>query len=127
MSDFDLHNEQNHAFLGALDFNLPADYLSFIFFNNIIYKEQNYSYLSECGDYLYAANELIKVNSEYLADEFYPGYFLIGSNGGGEAYAIEKTSGYFVMTPFIGHDEETPILTGRTWPEFLKYLRDNDN
>ena len=127
MSDFDLLNERKEAILASLDFNPPAEYINFILSNDIIYNNQHYSYLSECGDYLYAVNEVITANSECHADEFYPGYFLIGSNGGGEAYAIEKASARLIMTPFIGHDEETPILIGRTWPEFLKHLRDNDD
>ena len=126
MSDSDIDNESKEGIFSGLDFNPPSEYLSFVFSNNIVYNGENHSYLSSCGDYLYAATKLIELNLEYRADEFYPGYFLIGSDGGGEAYAIEKATSHFIMTPFIGHDEETPILVGRTWPEFLKYLRNND-
>ncbi|MFD1470157.1 hypothetical protein ACFQ48_18150 [Hymenobacter caeli] len=125
MVDFDPHNERNQTLLAALDFNPPADYLSFVASNNIIYNDQQYSYLSECGDYLCAVNELIKFNLEYNNAEIYTGYFLIGSDGCDEAYAIEKTTGYFVKTPFIGHDDDTPIVVGQTWPEFQKHLYDN--
>jgi hypothetical protein len=127
MPDSDIYKESNEGILSALDFNLPTGFLSFISSNNIVYDGENYSYLSNCGDYLYAAARLVEVNSEYRVDEFYPSYFLIGSNGGGEAYAIEKATGRFIITPFIGHDEETSILVGQTWPEFFKYLRDNDS
>ena len=65
---------------------------------------------------------MVATNLDYNAAEFYSGYFLIGSNGGGEALAIEKATGYFVITPFIGHDEETPITVGQTWPEFWQRL-----
>ncbi|WP_223649854.1 hypothetical protein [Hymenobacter psoromatis] len=72
---------------------------------------------------LIEADELLQFNSAHEAAEFYPGYFLIGSDGGGEAFAIGKASGNFVLTPYIGHDEETPIIVGRTWTEFLDYLQ----
>jgi len=47
----------------------------------------------------------------------------ISSYRGGEAFAIEKATGRFVETPFIGHDEETLLILGLTWPEFLEYLQ----
>jgi len=116
---------EQQVLLKELDFKSPTDYLAFIFSNNLTCEGGNYSYLDNCGDYLYAAVELSQINLNYNAVEFYPGYLLIGSDGGGEAFAIEKTTGYFVRTPFIGHDEDTPIVVGQTWPEFLKYLNDN--
>jgi hypothetical protein len=72
---------------------------------------------------LVEADELIEFNATREAEEFYAGYFLIGSGGGGEAFVIEKATGNFIMTPYIGHDDETPIVVGRTWPEFLDYLQ----
>lgn len=70
---------------------------------------------------LTGADELLPFTTGYEASDFYPGYFLIGAHDG-EAFAIEKATGRFVETPFIGHDEETPITLGLTWPEFLEYL-----
>lgn len=116
-----IHEQQ--ALLAALDFTPPADYLVFIFSNNIIRDYCNYSYLGIDGSYLYGAADLIETNLDYSAAEFYPGYFLIGSNGGGEALAIEKATGYFVITPFIGHDDETSVTIGQTWLEFWQRLQ----
>lgn len=115
------HEQQD--LLKALDFQPPIDYLSFIFSNNIIHDNYTYSYLGEDGNRLYGAADLLETNLGYNAAEFYPGYFLIGSNGGGEAFAIKKSTGYFIITPFIGHDEETPTIIGQTWTEFFQRLQ----
>ncbi|NML64636.1 hypothetical protein HHL22_05400 [Hymenobacter sp. RP-2-7] len=123
MSAQHLSVSKQQTLLAALDFTPPSDYLVFIFSNNIIHDHCNYSYLGIDGSYLYGATDLIATNLDYNAAEFYPGYLLIGSNGGGEALAIEKATGYFVVTPFIGHDEETPVIIGQTWPAFWQRLQ----
>lgn len=101
--------------MAQLDFELPKEYLDYLFST-----ESKYEF---GGAYLVEADELLQHNTDYEAAELYPGYFLIGSNGGGEALAIEKATNNFVLTPFIGHDEETPIVIGRTWGEFLQRLQ----
>ena len=106
--------QHQQEFLDTLDFEPPHEYLGYIFT-----AESTYEF---GGAYLIEADELLAFNADYKASELYPGYFLIGSDGGGEAFAIETATGNFVQTPFIGHDEETPNVLGRTWSEFLKYL-----
>ena len=106
--------QHQQYFLDTLDFTPPQEYPAYLFA-----AESNYEF---GGAYLIEADELIQFNSDYQANENHPGYFLIGSNGGGEAFAIEKATSNFIMTPFIGHDEETPIVVGRTWSECLEYL-----
>ncbi|WP_216726041.1 hypothetical protein [Hymenobacter siberiensis] len=103
------------AFVDTLDFVPPKEYLGYLFTTDSGYEFG--------GAYLVEADELLPFNAEYSANEHYPGYFLIGSDGAGEAFAIAKTTSNFVQTPFIGHDAETPAVVGRTWPEFLDYLQ----
>ncbi|RZL14567.1 MAG: hypothetical protein EOO62_05115 [Hymenobacter sp.] len=103
-------------FLAQFDFKFPPAYLAYLFS-----AESTYDFGAA---YLIEADELIQFNTDHETDEFYPGYFLIGANGGGEAFAIEKDTGHFIQTPFIGHDEETPIVLGLTWPEFLEFLEE---
>lgn len=93
-------------FLAQLDFKLPPSYLTYLFS-----AESTYDFGAA---YLVEADELLSFNAEHEAEEIHPGYFLIGASGGGEAFAIEKVTGRFVQTPFIGHDEETPIILGLT-------------
>jgi len=98
-----------------LDFTLPLAYLAYLSDTDSTYQFGS--------AYLVEDHELIQYSIDYEAAEFFPGYFLIGSDGGGEAFAIEKATGNFVQLPFIGHDEETTTVVGRTWPEFLTYLQ----
>ena len=102
------------GFLAPLDFAFPKEYLAYLFTAESTYKF-GWAYLIE-------ADELAKFNADHEAAEFYPGYFLIGAHDGG-AFAIEKATGRFVEPPLSGHDEETPIILGLTWPEFLAYLQ----
>ncbi|TDN40325.1 hypothetical protein E4631_11735 [Hymenobacter sp. UV11] len=101
-------------FLAQLDFTLPPAYLAYLFASESTYQFGR--------AYLIEADELLQFNADHDAAEFYPGYFLIGAHEG-EAFAMEKATGRFVETPLIGHDEETPIILGLTWPEFLEYLQ----
>jgi len=101
--------------LNQLGFAPPRGYLAYLLATESVYQFG--------GAYLVEDDELLSFNAHYESDDFYPGYFLIGSDGGGEAFAIEKTTGNFIQLPFIGHDEETATVVGRTWPEFLEYLR----
>ncbi|GAB3865955.1 hypothetical protein GCM10028824_05690 [Hymenobacter segetis] len=108
-------SQYQQDFLDTLGFTPPREYLAYL-----LDAEGTYEF---GGAYLIEIDELLQFNNDYKADEFCPGYFLIGSDGGGEAFAIEKTTGNFIQTPFIGNDEETPIVVGRTWSEFLEYLQ----
>jgi hypothetical protein len=102
-------------FLTQLDFELPKEYIAYL-----LSTESTYQFN---GAYLIEDHELLQYNADYNAAEDYPGYFLIGSDGGSEALAIEKATGNFVTVPFTGHDEETAIVIGRTWDEFLQRLQ----
>ncbi|MGI4741140.1 MAG: hypothetical protein ACRYG7_38730 [Janthinobacterium lividum] len=101
--------------ISQLGFEPPQDYLSYLLAAESIYQFGS--------AYLVEDDELLHYNTDHEAAEFYPGYFLIGSDGRGEAFAIEKATGNFIQTPFIGHDAETATIVGRAWPEFLEYLR----
>ncbi|MGI4832267.1 MAG: hypothetical protein ACRYFK_02285 [Janthinobacterium lividum] len=100
--------------INQLGFEPSQGYLDYLLATKSIYQFG--------GAYLIEDDELLSFNADYEANEFYPGYFLIGSDGGGEAFAIEKATGNFIQLPFVGHDEETVMIIGRTWPEFLEYL-----
>jgi hypothetical protein len=101
--------------INQFGFEPPQGYLAYL-----LAAESNYQF---GGAYLIEDDELLSFNADYQADEFYPGYFLIGSDGGGETFAIEKITGSFVQLPFIGDDEESTTIVGRTWSEFLEYLK----
>lgn len=107
--------QYQQAFLDVLDFKPPAGYLAYLFAVESTYEFN--------GAYFIEDHELLQYNADREAAEVYLGYFLIGSDGVGEALAIEKATGNFVAVPFIGHDEGTAIIIGRTWDEFLQRLQ----
>lgn len=54
--------------------------------------------------------ELLKeLNDEYATNEFLPGYIIIGSNGGGELYGINK-DGYYFNVPDTMDIEDVALL-----------------
>ena len=111
-------SQQQQVFLNSLDFKLPQEYLEYLF-NSQSTHEFDDAFLIE-------ADKLLDYNSDYNAAEFYTGYFLIGSDRGCEVFAIQKATGYFIRTMFVGHDEESVIVMGRTWAEmFQRLLTDN--
>ncbi|MFD1873166.1 hypothetical protein [Hymenobacter bucti] len=108
-------SQYQRDFLAQLDFELPKEHLAYLFSAESTYQFD--------GAYLVEDHELLQYNADREAAEVYPGYFLIGADGGGEALAIEKDTGNFVAVPFIGHDEETAVVIGRTWDDFLQRLQ----
>ena len=73
--------------------------------------------------HLWPLVELAELNRGYEANETYPGFFLIGSDGGGEACVIEKGTGSLYLTPFIGNIPGDNISIGSSYDELINYLR----
>lgn len=76
---------------------------------------------------LWSAEDLIKNNQGYATAEFVPGLFLIGSDGGDEAFALDiregsVTYGYFVSIPFIVMDWRDAHILGATFVDFINAL-----
>ncbi len=89
------------ALAAGCDFALPEEYLSFL-----RYSDGGEGFLSVEPWYfqLFRAQDVIAYNQGYKVEEFLPGYFAIGSNGGGEMLAIRKQDGSpcpVYMVPFI--------------------------
>ena len=107
--------QHQQEFLGTPDFQPPHEYLTYLSNPDSIYDFDD--------SFLVQTDKLLYYNDGYNAAEFYPGYFLIGSDRGCELFAIQKVTGYFIRTMFVGHDEESVIIMGRTWSEFIERLR----
>jgi hypothetical protein len=78
---------------------LPTDYLEFLGRAN-----GGEGFLGKHYASLWRAEELVVFNLEYEVKELAPQLFLIGSNGGGEAYAFDRSisSPTVFRVPFIG-------------------------
>jgi len=83
----------------ALSKPLPSSYMAFLERAN-----GGEGFIGERCLQLWRAEELIKINRGYKVAEFAPNLFLIGSDGGGEAYAFDVSADDPTLfeVPFIG-------------------------
>ena len=99
---------------------LPSDYVAFL-------KGQNGGKGFIGNDsyvMLWAVEELEPFNREYEVGSYCPELLLIGSNGGGEAYAFDKRSTAWpvVQVPFIGMDYSLCEVIGGSFSDFIETL-----
>jgi SMI1/KNR4 family protein SUKH-1 len=61
---------------------------------------------------LWRAEELIEVNRGYNVAEFFPSLFLIGTDGGGEAYAFDVSANDPTVfeVPFVGKPSDARAI-----------------
>ncbi len=73
---------------------------------------------------LWQIEELEPFNREYEVADYCPGLLLIGSSGGGEAYAFDtRTSPWnVVQVPFVGMDFSLVEALGPSFDEFIETL-----
>lgn len=102
----------------AMPVKLPLDYLSFLSWSDGLDGFVGENYLI-----LYSAEEVRTLG----VCEYWPPFIVIGSDGGGEAFAYDTHSADMpiVNIPFIGIDEP-PRFLGHSFPEFLQRLHDAD-
>jgi hypothetical protein len=91
------------ALLRVLGKPLPGEYLNFLRRAN-----GGEGFVGEAYAMLWRCEDLIEYNRSYEVAELAPGFFLIGSNGGGEAYAFNLTSGSSALyqLPFVGMESQ---------------------
>lgn len=66
------------------------------------------------------SDKLISINADYNVDEFIPGYFGIGSDGGGEMLTVELSSGKIYSIPFIPMDSNEKVLIANSIDDLIK-------
>ena len=73
---------------------------------------------------LWPAQELLEMNKAYQVEEYAPGLFLFGSDGGGEAFAFDIRSGMnaIVAVPFVGMDLNLARFIAPSFMPFLETL-----
>jgi len=103
-------------FLSKIDFLLPNGYLEF--FKNTngaeIYSSEEYLLLCPITD-------LFILNEEYTVETFIPDFFLIGSDGGDTAYAIERNTGKIFEMPFIGMSKDEALFRFEDFNKLLVF------
>jgi hypothetical protein len=75
---------------------------------------------------LWSTTELPELNSAYQVADNAPGLLLIGSDGGGDAFAFDMRSSPWpvVSVPFVGMDLAFAEPMGASFQEFLEGFRD---
>lgn len=103
--------------IASLPVELPGDYFDFM-------RRSNGAEGSLAGTYLqlWPLETLVRRNALYAVDEFAPGLVLIGSDGGGTAYALMRTPEgvVFVEVPFIGMALDAVRVRGDSFAEFVE-------
>jgi hypothetical protein len=91
----------------ALPKPLPVGYMAFLQRSN-----GGDGFLGERYVRLWKAEELIEVNRGYNVSEFFPNLFLIGTDGGGEAYAfdVSENDPTVFAVPFIGMPSDAEAI-----------------
>jgi hypothetical protein len=108
----------------SLSVTLPQDYIDFL-----RYSDGAVGFIGENFLQLWSINELESLNKGFGANEFTPGYFLFGSDGGGEGYGFDFRSNDIkvVMIPFDFMDWSIAKIKGNNFLDFLKKLKSFDN
>lgn len=69
---------------------------------------------------IWKSEDIISMNNNYQVQEFFPNLIYFGSNGGGEAFAFDKSNNMCIVAiPFIG-TEEDKIIIANNFNDFMK-------
>lgn len=105
--------------ISGLSISLPIDYIEFL---------QRYDggegFIGDHYLILWRAEELKVFNEEYEVEEYAPGLFLFGSDGGGEAYGfdVRESSMPVIRVPFVGMDLKYAKVVASSFTDLLKRL-----
>jgi len=114
----DTQSDEIEKFKRQINFTPPEEFIHF--FKKINKTEMNIN--NECL-IIWPLADMVRLNKEYQADEYVPEFFIFGSDGGSEAYAIEKTTGCIYQIPFIGMSKEDAILKFKDFSELLDNIK----
>lgn len=123
LKDFEFGKEATQESISSVqDFAgkaLPQDYVDFLISHN-----GGEGFLNDEYVIFWAVDELAQFNKDYEVTEYAPGFFLFGSNGGGEAFAynLRKLPPEIVMLPFIGMEPKHAKKLAATFKEFIRVL-----
>jgi hypothetical protein len=100
-------------------FRLPEDYADFL-----KKSDGGEGFIGRAYVIFWSAGELLELNRAYEVDQFAPGLFLFGSDGGGEGFAFDRRSDGrpIVSVPFVGMELEVAKDMGNSFEEFLANL-----
>ena len=99
--------------------SLPADLVGFLCSTG-----PGEGFIGEDYVVIHDAQELLQVNRELQVEEFAPGLFAFGSNGSGEALALDFSNlePTIVIVPYLGMSHETALPITPTFTALLEHL-----
>jgi hypothetical protein len=98
--------------------SLPSDFRSFL-----LEDGGGAGFIGEGYTVFHGPDELVDAHRGLRADEFFPDLIIIGSDGGGELFAIDRGTGRYVMTPGIGDEPAIRVDAGGTFAELIEFVR----
>lgn len=104
-------------FLKEINFKISDDFVNF-------YKESDGCEINLDNIYftMWSLSEMIELNNAYNVEDFAPDFFLIGSDGGGNAISIKKDSGFIYEIPFVGMDNNEAIFKNISLKKFIEKM-----
>ena len=115
-------NAAIEALAANCDFELPEEYLAFLRYSN---GGEGFLCIEPWYFQFCSAEEVIEYNRGYNVEEFLPGWFAIGSNGGGEMLSIRKRDGSpcpVYLVPFIPMAESDAVRIAHDFEMFAMAL-----
>ena len=110
------------------ELQLPEDYLAFLRFSNGGEGDLGDS-MGWCS--LWPAEEVLQLNRDYEIQQWVPGFFCIGSDGGGEGLCFDtRTSAPWKLykIPFVSLAESEAMPLADSFAAFIQALgRTNDS
>lgn len=108
------------AFEEASKLCLPLDY------KRVLLEANGFEGFVDGGSYLvlWSVDDLMSFNVDYEVSKHCPGLLLIGSDGSGEAFAIDfdDSAKPIVQIPFVGMSRAHVQLVARDFSEFIEVL-----
>lgn len=103
----------------SLAWSLPLDYVNFLRSH-----DGGEGFIGDNYLILWKAEELIVFNYEYEVEQYAPGIFLFGTNGGGDGYGFDVRDEAMpvVRVPFIGMDLRYARLVSMSFCDFINTL-----
>jgi hypothetical protein len=98
---------------------LPTQYVQLLHLANGVSGLMEKGFLQ-----VWPAEDVLSLNKQYAVDEFAPGIFLFGSNGGttGYGFDLRKTNTPVIEVPFVGMSLDEVKVRAGSIEEFLTQL-----
>ena len=101
---------------------LPEDYLALLHYSN---GGEGVLGIEPGWLQLWASEDVLEHNKGYEIEEAIPGFFGLGSSGGGELLAFDTRSKQpwkIVMIPFIAMSAELAVVIAKDFEEFIRAI-----